>query len=158
MKYSETFQNMASEDLDVSWGHQSAPIKTSVHPTTPGTNALASNSDTQQMGSLPPSKDSKNSQASALNEGDPYYGRVRSQIQSKVQYPNDLIQRHISGQVVVKLWVLASGALGQAEIANSSGHKELDLLAMKAVKLAAPFESFSGSESRQIVIPIYYKH
>lgn len=49
-------------------------------------------------------------------------------------YPNDLLRKKIGGEVVVACRVDASGSVVDASIRTSSGHRDLDAAALKAVR------------------------
>ncbi|MGV6806287.1 MAG: energy transducer TonB [bacterium] len=54
-------------------------------------------------------------------------------------YPVEAELKQIYGELQLAVTVLPSGALGPVEIQKSSGHRILDLAAIRTVKLAAPF-------------------
>jgi TonB family protein len=160
LKHSESLQTENTEDLDVSWGHKTVRQKTITAPLDSGVAAQQTlpGTTTQEVATQP--EQNAGGSNSPLSITDPYYSRVRSQIQSKIQYPGDLIRRRITGQVVLKLLVVADGSLNQLDIEKSRGHEELDQLALKAVRAAAPFGSFpedSKHFGRQIVLPVDFK-
>lgn len=158
------------QDLKLSWGH--AP-QARLAPSHSALEAQLSPDLAHSSVSAPSGVTQSNALAPApgsavLLAGDPYYGKVRAQILAQVTYPIELVRRRISGQVFLKLWINPNGSLQKLELEKSSGHKELDELAQKAVQLAAPFEAYSPSKAtetdatpgapRQILIPIDYQH
>lgn len=62
-----------------------------------------------------------------------------------LNFPNEARRRHLSGNPVVEVAIRANGSLESVIVRRSSGHAELDNAAVGIVRLAAPFEPFSGA-------------
>lgn len=61
-----------------------------------------------------------------------------------INFPHEARRRQLSGNPVVEVAIRANGSLEAVVIRRSSGHAELDNAAIGIVRLAAPFEPFSG--------------
>jgi protein TonB len=61
-----------------------------------------------------------------------------------INFPNEARRRQLSGNPVVEVAIRANGSLETVVVRRSSGHAELDNAAVGIVRLAAPFEPFSG--------------
>lgn len=61
-----------------------------------------------------------------------------------INFPNEARRRQLSGNPIVEVAIGANGSLEAVVIRRSSGHAELDNAAVAIVRLAAPFEPFSG--------------
>lgn len=135
----ETASHLPNESLALQWN---------VSPPSPAhRNTTSSTIDTRV-------KTEETREISPLTDGDPipagnpetsadrdYYARLRSRIQSQVKYPSSLARRHIQGQVVLGLAVKNDGSLSELRLEHSSGHAELDRIALESVRSAAPFET-----------------
>jgi protein TonB len=62
-----------------------------------------------------------------------------------LNFPNEARRRRLSGNPVVEVAIRADGSLDTVIVRRSSGHAELDNAAVGIVRLAAPFEPFSGA-------------
>jgi protein TonB len=62
-----------------------------------------------------------------------------------INFPNEARRRQLSGNPVVEVAIRANGSLESVIVRRSSGHAELDNAAVGIVRLAAPFEPFSGA-------------
>ncbi len=91
------------------------------------------------------------------NEISDYFQSVRKEIEAHLQYPISLQERRLEGLVVLELDVESSGHLKSARFIQSSGHRELDELAVKAALKASPFKPFPGSNNRSAHLPIRFK-
>lgn len=71
-----------------------------------------------------------------------YYGymqRLRERIESVWRYPSDAEEKGIYGDLYIRFTIKKNGRLGAVELARTSGHKDLDDAAMKALRDADPF-------------------
>lgn len=81
--------------------------------------------------------------------------RIREKIDSAIQYPASLRRRRIQGRVQVLLTLDEDGKVKSTELTHSSGHPELDDLALQAIRDAAPFEKQMGR--LELNLPIEFK-
>lgn len=68
-----------------------------------------------------------------------YMRMLRDKIESIWQYPNEAARLGISGDLYIKFSIKRDGSLGDVDIIRTSGHKDLDESAIKALKNGAPF-------------------
>lgn len=71
-----------------------------------------------------------------------YYGymqRLKEKIEGIWQYPSDAAKRGIYGDLYISFTIKKNGTLGSVELVRTSGYKDLDDAAIKALKEAAPF-------------------
>ena len=68
-----------------------------------------------------------------------YMRMLRERIEDIWKYPKEAAQRGLSGDLFIKFTITKDGRLGETEIVRTSGHRELDEAAMKALKNAEPF-------------------
>ncbi len=76
-----------------------------------------------------------------------YLDRWRQHVEDvgTTHYPLSAIRRgRLSGNPVLEVQLLADGTLGEVLLQRSSGVPELDRAALGILRLAAPFEAFSG--------------
>jgi protein TonB len=76
-----------------------------------------------------------------------YLDRWRHHVEDvgSTHYPLEAIRRgRLSGNPVLEVQLLADGTLGEVLLQRSSGVPELDRAALGILRLAAPFEAFSG--------------
>ena len=76
-----------------------------------------------------------------------YLDRWRQHVEDvgSTHYPLGAIRRgRLSGNPVLEVQLLADGTLGEVLLQRSSGVPELDRAALGILRLAAPFEAFSG--------------
>ena len=59
-----------------------------------------------------------------------------------VNFPDEARRRSLSGNPVLEVAIRADGRLEQVVVRRSSGHRELDVAAVRIVRLAAPFDPF----------------
>ncbi|MDR3607273.1 MAG: TonB family protein [Oligoflexia bacterium] len=84
-----------------------------------------------------------------------YFLRVRERIQKNLKYPRELRERRIQGQVKIEIAIAPSGALQSINVIESSGHPELDRIAVHSANSAAPYETFPSTEkARSLRVPI----
>lgn len=110
---------------------------------------------TEQPAEKRPSKgESPRTASASRGNPDDYFLEVRERIAAHLEYPLALRRRRVSGRVQLKLTLNTAGQLISTELAQSSGHAALDLLALDAVKKAAPFPApfpMTGSKTRDRV-------
>jgi protein TonB len=71
-----------------------------------------------------------------------YYGymqRLRERIQSAWIYPHDAAQKGIYGDLYIQFTIKKNGKLGSVQLVRTSGYKELDDAAIKALRDAEPY-------------------
>jgi periplasmic protein TonB len=86
-----------------------------------------------------------------------YFLRVRERIEAKLEYPSTLRARRLQGRVELTITLDPSGLVRSADIARSSGHPELDRIALESARAASPFESFAGPATRSARVPIDFR-
>jgi len=59
-----------------------------------------------------------------------------------LNFPNEARRRALSGNPVLEVAIRADGTLQQVMVRRSSGHRELDVAAVRIVRLASPFDPF----------------
>jgi periplasmic protein TonB len=68
-----------------------------------------------------------------------YNRRLKDRIESVWEYPREAAEKGIYGDLIIKFAITKNGSLGAVEIVRTSGHKNLDDAAIKALKDAAPY-------------------
>ena len=71
-----------------------------------------------------------------------YYGymqRLRDKIQSAWKYPPDAAQKGIYGDLDIEFTIKKNGKLGAVQLVRTSGYKDLDDAAIKALRDAEPY-------------------
>lgn len=68
-----------------------------------------------------------------------YFNKIRERIKRNWPYPQEAANRGIQGELLVEFGIAKSGELQFIEKRRSSGTEILDVYAMNAVQLAAPF-------------------
>lgn len=68
-----------------------------------------------------------------------YNRRLKERIESIWIYPPTAASRGIYGDLLIKFTIKKNGNLGEVELVRTSGHKELDDAAIKALKDGAPY-------------------
>src|SRR5260370_31622443 len=61
-----------------------------------------------------------------------------------MNFPDVVRRQKLSGTPVIEVTIGSDGKLLQSVIRRGSGHAEIDEAAMRILKLAAPFDSFTG--------------
>jgi protein TonB len=69
----------------------------------------------------------------------PYLLRLKEKIESTWVYPPDALAQGIYGDLVIKFTIKKNGRLEAVELVRTSGHKNLDSAALKALRDAEPF-------------------
>jgi periplasmic protein TonB len=69
----------------------------------------------------------------------PYLRRLRERIESIWIYPPDAAAKGIYGDLIIKFAIKKNGRLGSVELVRTSGHKDLDDAALRALRDADPF-------------------
>jgi len=59
-----------------------------------------------------------------------------------LNFPNEARRRTLSGNPVLEVAIRADGTLQEVLVRRSSGHRELDVAAVRIVRLASPFDPF----------------
>ena len=68
-----------------------------------------------------------------------YMRMLKERIENIWKYPEEAARQGISGDLYMKFSIHRNGKLGEIELIRTSGYRELDEAAMKAVKSAEPF-------------------
>jgi protein TonB len=68
-----------------------------------------------------------------------YMRMLKERIEDIWKYPKEAASRGISGDLYMEFSIMRDGKLGKIELLRTSGYRELDEAAMKAVKNAEPF-------------------
>jgi protein TonB len=68
-----------------------------------------------------------------------YLRRLRDRIESIWVYPPDAAAKGIYGDLILKFTIKKNGKLGSVELIRTSGHKDLDDAALRALRDADPF-------------------
>ncbi len=71
-----------------------------------------------------------------------YYGyaqRLRERIENIWKYPQEAAAKGIYGDLYVRFTIKKNGKLGAVELVRTSGHRDLDDAAMRALREAEPF-------------------
>jgi protein TonB len=68
-----------------------------------------------------------------------YMRILKEKIESIWKYPKDAVRQNRSGDLYIMFTIKRNGELGDVEILRTSGHRSLDMAAMKALKDAEPF-------------------
>jgi len=68
-----------------------------------------------------------------------YMRMLKDRIESIWKYPEDAARRGISGDLYITFYIHKDGKLGEVKLVRTSGHRELDESAMKALRDAEPF-------------------
>jgi protein TonB len=68
-----------------------------------------------------------------------YLQRLKEKIESIWIYPPDAAVKGIYGDLIIEFTIKKNGSLGAVELIRTSGHKNLDDAAMKALRDAEPF-------------------
>jgi TonB family protein len=74
--------------------------------------------------------------------------QVREKISAILEYPSSLKRRRIQGTVFVHFVLNSAGGVEASDIIESSGHSELDHLALIAITNAAPFQEVQISKKK----------
>jgi TonB family protein len=86
---------------------------------------------------------------------------IRERIESRLHYPISLQRRGIQGTVLLQLELSEAGVLKSSAISQSSGHTELDQLALDATAKAAaqgPFQlTAEVKQPLSVRLPIEFK-
>ncbi len=74
-----------------------------------------------------------------------YYDMVRMKIEAAKVYPENARNRMIEGKVTVKFTVTLDGQVSSVSVSTSSGNRQLDQAAVKAVSDASPYARPPGA-------------
>lgn len=122
----------------------------------PGTDGVeALRSEKEKPATVPPTAlfDKKTIEKFALKEPSPnkglsfesefkhrgYMKMLKEKIESVWQYPKEAARLGMSGDLYIKFSIRKDGRLDEVELLRTSGYKELDEAAMKALKDAEPY-------------------
>lgn len=89
-----------------------------------------------------------------------YEDLVQVWVHKHLLYPKSARRRQLTGTVLVRFTLTATGQVISAEIAEESAYRILNKSALKTIKRAVPFPAFPKeieAENRVFVIPIEYK-
>nr|WP_306455023.1 energy transducer TonB [Pseudovibrio flavus] len=91
-----------------------------------------------------------------------YLGRLKRKLQNAANrsYPNSARRRGIEGTAAVTFKLSQSGGASSVRLRRSSGNKDLDAAAVKAVSRAAPFgqrPASMGTNYIEITVPILFQ-
>ena len=100
-----------------------------------------------------PSRKSGSRQSLSDNYGREVYRRIRAE----QRYETTLQRANLAGTVVVAFTVDRLGELRRPEIALSSGHIEMDRIALSHLSAASPFPRPPRGKSRNFKIPLTYR-
>jgi protein TonB len=134
----------------------SAPLAEPISPAVPRQNSLPIAS-APQGASSPGLQANKTANGGSSSVRADYFLRIRQRIETNLDYPSTLRARRLQGRVELTITLDPSGALRSAEIVRSSGHPELDRIALESTHAASPFESFAGTATRSARIPIDFR-
>lgn len=68
-----------------------------------------------------------------------YMRMLKQRIESIWEYPRSAIRQGLSGDLYIRFSINRDGSLGEVELIRTSGHRNLDEAAMKAIRDAQPF-------------------
>lgn len=68
-----------------------------------------------------------------------YMRMLREKIEGIWKYPKEAVRKKMSGELYIMFTIKRTGELSEVEVVRTSGHRSLDLAAIKALKEAAPF-------------------
>jgi protein TonB len=68
-----------------------------------------------------------------------YMRMLKDKIESIWRYPEEAARRGISGDLYITFYIHRDGKLGEVKLVRTSGYRELDTAAMKALRDAEPF-------------------
>lgn len=68
-----------------------------------------------------------------------YLKMLKEKIESIWKYPYEAATRGISGDLYIRFSIKKNGRIGEIELIRTSGHKDLDSAAMKAIKDGEPY-------------------
>ena len=160
-------ENKLAAQTSPEFGEQS----TSSEPFVVGSGSLGKSMDgaSQQMtqsrvsfsgGQGAPTKSTSGTLISNDRADDNYAAQVHRKIVSRIQLNASLHARRIYGTARIRLVIDASGRLIDLSLAISSGHAELDQIALAQARSAAPFPKrpkTSNWAQRSFVIPMTYR-
>ena len=79
---------------------------------------------------------------------------AQKKLSQHLYYPPEAIQRGIEGEVRLLITLAADGRIVEVSIAASSGHRLLDNAALKA---AYAIGNLSGTETRELILPVIFR-
>lgn len=78
-----------------------------------------------------------------------YFNSIKKAIELVWRYPDEAVIHGISGALVLRFTLKATGELEDVKLVRASGHKPLDDEALLAVKVAAPYNAFPASLTKK---------
>ena len=130
----------AGEEIEQS-EPEAVPIESRPLPTV-GVNASAADEALRLRGDPAPDDrllaDTRESAIAAYLDG---WKRRIEQV-GTLNFPNEARRRALSGNPVLEVAIRADGTLQEVLVRRSSGHRELDVAAVRIVRLASPFDPF----------------
>ena len=96
-------------------------------------------------------------QENEIGTFDSYFSQIKRKIQQHLEYPLLLRKQGIEGVVLVQFVLDQEGALIETKIIRTSGHLELDQLAVRAIEKSSPFTSQKKMGRVQLTLPIRFK-
>jgi len=131
---------LAGEEIEQS-EPEAVPIESRPLPTV-GVNASAADETLRLRGEPAPDDrllaDTRESAIAAYLDG----WKRRIEQAGTLNFPNEARRRALSGNPVLEVAIRADGTLQEVLVRRSSGHRELDVAAMRIVRLASPFDPF----------------
>lgn len=89
---------------------------------------------------------------------EPKWIELLSRIRRAVGYPPELARRRIQGRVRIRIRLAENGELLAAELAESSGHPELDRHTVEAIRSIGRFPGLRLPErARVVTVPVSYR-
>jgi|GEM_PF-978794 protein TonB len=96
-------------------------------------------------------------QENEIGTFDSYFSQIKIKIQQHLEYPLLLRKQGIEGVVLLQFVLDQGGALIETKIIRTSGHPELDQLAVRAIEKSSPFTSQKKMGRAQLTLPIRFK-
>jgi len=82
-----------------------------------------------------------------------YFLELKKRIEAKWGYPEQALQRHQSGQGVIRFILQKDGSVREVDVLRSTGVRILDRYIVNAVRFASPFPPIPGNVAED-AIPI----
>ena len=79
---------------------------------------------------------------------------AQKKLSQHLYYPPEAVKRGIEGEVRLLLTLTADGHIADINIAATSGHPMLDNAALKA---AYAMGALSGTEARELILPVIFR-
>lgn len=131
---------LAGEEVEQSQP-EAVPIESRPLPTV-GVNASAADATLRLRGDPAPDDkllaDTRESAIAGYLDG----WKRRIEQAGTINFPDEARRRDLSGNPVLEVAIRADGSLQEVLVRRSSGHRELDVAAVRIVRLASPFDPF----------------